>query len=74
MLPAGDYYTAFASDGAPTMKSATVGSFSGTSYANTFTLPRNYNPKETLSGWSDLPSSPNPTVFTENYPVIVAWR
>jgi len=72
-LPAGDYYTAFATDGAPTVKAGVGGSFSATSYANTFLVPRNYHPKETLVGWSDLPSSPNPTTFTENYPAIVAW-
>jgi hypothetical protein len=74
LLPAGDYYTAFVTDGTPTMRTFLGGALSATSYANTLLIPRNYAPGETLSGWTDLPASPSPDSFTENYPVIVAWK
>jgi len=73
VLEPGDYYSAFASNGTPTIRTGTTSSFSTTSYNNTFNVPRNYHPKETLvSGWLALPSAPNPNAI-DNYPAIVGW-
>jgi len=75
MLPAGQYYTAFASNASPSILSVKIGSIFETSYANTLTIPRLLHPSEVLlSGWSTLPSMPNPTIFNNNYTVMVAWR
>lgn len=73
-FPAGWYYTAFASNGSPTVYATRLNDISPSPYGFILSIPRKRVPKENLAnGWLDLPANANATIEFKNYAPIVAW-
>lgn len=73
-LGVGWYYSAFATNGSPSIGTYSVGSMIYSPAAADFLIPRAFNPRQTLSGgWTSLPATASGLSLDENFGIRIGW-